>query len=50
LQPIFSKYPFYSTGISEVLFKKGLCLPSGSNMTKDDMKRIERTLRQILKF
>lgn len=50
LQPIFSKYPFYSTGISEELFEKGLCLPSGSNMTDKDMQRIERTLRHVLDF
>ncbi|MRT93416.1 DegT/DnrJ/EryC1/StrS aminotransferase family protein [Ancylomarina sp. 16SWW S1-10-2] len=50
LQPIFSKYPFYSTGVSESLFEKGLCLPSGSNMSENDMERIKRTLKQILKF
>ncbi len=50
LQPIFSKYPFYSTGVSKLLFAKGLCLPSGSNMTEKDMQRIKRTLKQILKF
>jgi dTDP-4-amino-4,6-dideoxygalactose transaminase len=50
LQPVFSKYPFYSTGVSEILFEKGLCLPSGSNMTENDMHRIKRTLKQILKF
>lgn len=50
LQPIFSKYPFYSTGVSELLFEKGLCLPSGSNMTENDMQRIKRALNQILKL
>ena len=50
LQPIFSKYPFYSTGVSESLFEKGLCLPSGSNMSDVDMQRIKKTLKQILKF
>ncbi len=50
LQPVFSKYPFYSTGVSKLLFEKGLCLPSGSNMTENDLQRIKRTLKQILKF
>ena len=50
LQPIFSKYPFYSTGVSESLFENGLCLPSGSNMSDIDMQRIKKTLKQILKF
>ncbi len=50
MQPVFSKYPFYSTGISKLLFEKGLCFPSGSNMSEDDMQRIKRTLKHILKF
>lgn len=50
LQPIFSKFPFYSTGVSESLFEMGLCLPSGSNMNENDMQRIERTLRKLLMF
>lgn len=50
LQPIFSKYPFYSTGVSKLLFENGLCLPSGSNMSENDMQRIKRTLKQILRF
>ncbi len=48
LQPIFSKYPSYLNGISEELFEKGLCLPSGSNLTSDQKKRIETALVKIL--
>ncbi len=40
LQPIFAKYPTYSDGTSENLFERGLCLPSGSNLSKDDLERI----------
>ncbi len=40
LQPIFAAYPNYSDGTSENLFERGLCLPSGSNLSKDDLKRI----------
>lgn len=40
LQPIFAKYPNYSNGTSENLFERGLCLPSGSNLSKNDLKRI----------
>lgn len=40
MQPIFNGYPFYSKGVSERLFKMGLCLPSGSNMSDDDIKRV----------
>lgn len=41
LQPIFEKYPYYGTNVSEDLFSRGLCLPSGSNMTEEDRKRIK---------
>jgi len=47
LQPIFEKYPAYTNGISENLFEKGLCLPSGSNLTDDDKKRIFDVLNKF---
>jgi len=40
LQPVFSKYPFFGDGTSEMLFDRGLCLPSGSNLTDSDFERI----------
>lgn len=40
LQPIFEKFPNYSDGTSEDLFNRGLCLPSGSNLTNEDLERI----------
>jgi dTDP-4-amino-4,6-dideoxygalactose transaminase len=40
LQPIFSEYLFFGNGFSENLFKKGLCLPSGSNFTPEEKVRI----------
>lgn len=40
IQPVFLSSPAYVNGVSEELFKKGLCLPSGSNMTDDDRKKI----------
>ncbi|HSD14818.1 MAG TPA: DegT/DnrJ/EryC1/StrS family aminotransferase [Flavobacterium sp.] len=44
LQPIFEKYPYYGTDVSANLFKNGLCLPSGSNLTNDDFVRLENVL------
>jgi dTDP-4-amino-4,6-dideoxygalactose transaminase len=44
LQPIFENYPYYGSKISEELFKNGLCLPSGSNLDKEDRDRILETL------
>jgi len=46
LQPIFLKFPSYINGISEKLFEKGLCLPSGSNLTKDDGELIVKLISQ----
>ncbi len=40
LQPVFEKYPFYGINICENLFKNGLCLPSGSNLTDLEKLRI----------
>ena len=40
LQPLFKNFPKYLNGTSEDLYKKGLCLPSGSNLTKQDLNRI----------
>lgn len=40
LQPVFEKFPYYGTTVAESLFNSGLCLPSGSNLTENDKKRI----------
>lgn len=45
LQPIFEEYPYYGNNkIAEKLFDDGLCLPSGSNLTSEDIKRITGVL------
>ncbi len=40
LQPVFKDCPYYGENVAEELFDQGLCLPSGSNLTTDDKKRI----------
>jgi len=40
MQPIFETSPNYTDGTSEDLFERGLCLPSGSNLTENDLQRI----------
>ena len=40
LQPVFKDLPYFGNNESETLFNKGLCLPSGSNLTYDDRDRI----------
>ena len=48
LQPIFSDAPYYGEDVSERLFQKGLCLPSGSNMTDNDRERIEKIFEEMI--
>lgn len=48
LQPIFSKYPNYQDGTSEDLFERGLCLPSGSNLSLEDLDRVISIINKIL--
>jgi dTDP-4-amino-4,6-dideoxygalactose transaminase len=40
LQPVFSFCPVYLNGNSESFFNTGLCLPSGSNMSANDLKSV----------
>lgn len=49
LQPVFSGFPSYLNGNSEVLFDNGLCLPSGSNMTDDVRQRVMSALINCIK-
>lgn len=44
LQPLFDKYDYYSheesSSVSDELFRNGLCLPSGSNLSIDEQERV----------
>ena len=48
LQPIFEQYPYYGEGVSDKLFENGLCLPSGSNLTENELQRVFATIQQVL--
>ena len=48
LQPIYGENPCYVNGISESLFRRGLCLPSGPCVTDDDVRYIVEQVRQNL--
>lgn len=53
LQPLFKGLNYYQhsdkENISEQLFHKGLCLPSGSNMTEKDQERVIACIQNLLK-
>lgn len=40
IQPVFKNCLSYTDGTSEKLFNNGLCLPSGSNLTQEDLERV----------
>lgn len=46
-QPVYAENPAYLNGVSEQLFKQGLCLPSGPMVTDEDVQYI---VSQILKL
>ena len=43
-QPVFSGAPAYVNGVSEQLFAKGLCLPSGPWVSDEDVERVAREI------
>lgn len=47
LQPIFCNYPYYGKEVAETLFEKGLCMPSGSNLTDEERGRIAAVVKSI---
>jgi dTDP-4-amino-4,6-dideoxygalactose transaminase len=40
LQPVFRECPAFERGVSEGLFRDGLCLPSGSALTEAQLERL----------
>ena len=47
MQPVFADCRAVVSGVSESLFRDGLCLPSGSSMTDEEQ---QRTLNKILEI
>ena len=49
LQPVYKECPSYVNGVSESLFKVGLCLPSGPYVSEEDAIRIVTVIKQQIK-
>jgi dTDP-4-amino-4,6-dideoxygalactose transaminase len=47
LQPVFAGCPAYTSGVTEALFTRGLCLPSGTGMTESDLERVVDCVRSL---
>ncbi|HFP8257087.1 TPA: DegT/DnrJ/EryC1/StrS family aminotransferase, partial [Enterococcus faecium] len=48
LQPVFDKYEYIGTDVAQTLFEKGICLPSDSKMTDDDLYRVTNTIKRVM--
>ena len=48
MQPVFADAPYYGGDVSETLFRHGLCLPSGSILTDEQILRVCRSIKNLL--
>jgi len=49
LQPFFAEYDYIGGDVSEKLFEKGVCLPSDTKMTDEDLERIVSIIKSLWK-
>ena len=47
-QPVFKNAPAYTNSVSESIFKRGLCLPSGPMVTDEDVNYIIETIKSTI--
>lgn len=49
LQPVFEKYDYIGENVAQRLFETGVCLPSDSKMTDEDLNRVATVIKRVLK-
>jgi len=47
-QPVYKNAPAYVNGVSEALFKVGMCLPAGPYVSDDDVRYIVDTIKNAI--
>ncbi len=47
LQPVFAEYDYIGTDVAEQLFNNGVCLPSDTKMTDEDLGRVCRIIKGL---
>ena len=47
LQPFFEEYDFVGNGVSQQLFENGICLPSDTKMTDQDLSRVCGLIKEM---
>ena len=48
MQPVFADAPYYGGGCSDGIFENGLCLPSGTTLSDDDIAQVAEALKECL--
>ena len=48
LEPVYKNAPAYLNGVSEAIFKVGMCLPAGPYVSDDDVKYIVETIKHAI--
>ena len=49
LQPVFAACPYYGGSVAEELFERGLCLPSGSALSDDEISRVIEVIKSFIR-
>lgn len=47
MQPFFANYDYIGADVSEKLFENGVCLPSDTKMTDDDLHRVVNVIKKL---
>ena len=47
LQPLYARSPVIGGSVADDLFARGLCLPSGSSLSENDLERVVGVVRQV---
>ena len=47
MQPVYKDCPYYGENVAEVLFNRGLCLPSGSSLTNEDINKVITCINEV---
>ena len=47
-QPVYKNAPAYTNGVSESIFKVGMCLPAGPYVTDDDVRYIVASIKEAI--
>lgn len=47
MQPFFEKYDYIGEDVGEKLFENGVCLPSDTKMTDEDLERVIKIIKGL---